>query len=59
MYHGVLCHSDGLLGYAHVANKMPVFALLECRTFHEIMVMKFLATQVFVCVYFGISVRSR
>ena len=53
MHHSILCHHIGFLGYAHVVNEMPGFVSLECRTFHEIMVLMFIVTQVlFVCINF-------
>ena len=46
MPHGVLCHSSGFQGYTHMVNEMPVFVSLEYNTFHEIMLLMFLLTQV-------------
>ena len=46
MYHGIVCHSSGFLGYAHVPKLNAIFVSLEYRTFHEILLLMFLVTQV-------------
>ena len=47
----VLCHSGGFLGCTHVENEIIVFVSLERKTFHEIMLLIFLVTQVLcVCI---------
>ena len=54
MHHSVLFPSGGFLGNTHVENEMPVFVSLECKAFHETMLLVFLIAQViFVCIFWN------
>ena len=56
MPHVVIFHSDAFQEYAHVANEVPVFELLECSICCEIMILKFQVTQaLFVCILLQMS----
>ena len=51
--HGILCHSDGSLGYVHAENEIPVFVLLVCKLFHEILLyISLLTLALLVCIIF-------
>ena len=45
MPHAVIFYSDAFQEYAHVANEMPVFELLEYIICCEIMILRFQVTQ--------------
>ena len=55
MPHAVILYSDAFQEYAHVANEMPVFELLEYIICREIIILNFQVTQApFVCILFQV-----